>query len=234
MAAVEDVETASPSVTASSPVTPSLLSQSQSIDSITSASASASSGSGSGSGCGTEDSVTPTRRRYPVHLSHGSPPGTQRQQKRPNSSHYETMEDLLAAAGYAHTRVFTPETERVQRLASGGADERGKHVKGEGDGKGEAGGLGTLVAGWFAHILPAAHGSGSSRPPEVRVEVEEDADSNPFLRPGGAMERHFPQATRSVSCLFDHLGFSIVLYCPRSWPSTLLSSLPCYLLFFVG
>lgn len=201
MATTEVVETESPSVTASSPVTPSVLSQSQSIDSMTSASASASSGSGAGCGIG-ESAVTPTRRRYPANLSHGSPPGTQRQRARPNSSHYETMEDLLAAAGYSVTRVFTPETERVKRLSSGGGDESGKG--GEGDGKGEVGGgIGTLVAGWFAHIMPAA---GASPGPARTPEVEEDAEANPFLRPApGAGGRHLSQATRSVSRLFRSL-----------------------------
>lgn len=189
----ESVETDSPSVTASSPVTPSVLSQSQSLDSITSASAS--------SGCGMGESVasiTPTRRRYPAHLSHGSPPGTQR--KRPNSGQYETMEDLLAAAGYSVTRVFTPETERVQ----GGGEGEGEGKVGDVGG----GGVGALVAGWFAHILPAtsaAPGSGSrsssAKAPEVRVDVEEDAEANPFLRPSGGVGvgRYYPQATRSVS-----------------------------------
>ncbi|KAG8700728.1 hypothetical protein FRC11_012707, partial [Ceratobasidium sp. 423] len=71
------------------------------------------------------EACTPTRaRRYPAHLSHGSP-------RKPsvNSNQYETMEDLLAAAGYAVTRVFTPETERTQKPQEQAKEE---HKEGEG------------------------------------------------------------------------------------------------------
>ncbi|CAE6517632.1 unnamed protein product [Rhizoctonia solani] len=127
------------------------------------------------------DACTPTRaRRYPAHLSHGSP-------RKPNlnSNQYETMEDLLAAAGYTVTRVFTPETERTQKMQEQAKDEQK-----------EGAGIGTRFAGWIAHFLPTATTSGTSRLTRAEPEVEEDVSSNPFLTaPRGGQ---YPQATHSL------------------------------------
>ncbi|KAF8755391.1 hypothetical protein RHS01_05288 [Rhizoctonia solani] len=95
--------------------------------------------------------------------------------RKPHSNQYETMEELLAAAGYTVTRVFTPETERTQKMQDQAKDEH----------KGAGGaGIGTMFAGWIAHILPAA--STSSTPvsptsPSSTFRVQKDAGSNPFL-----------------------------------------------------
>ncbi|CAE7143879.1 unnamed protein product [Rhizoctonia solani] len=147
--------------TASSPV----FSFTQSADSVTSSDESL---------VGNSDHVRTARRRYPAHLSHGSPPRKPR-----NSTQYEAMEDLLAAAGYSVTRVFTPETERTLKVQA--VEEQG------------GAGIGTMFAGWIAHLLPATPTSGKPAP---RPELESDVGSNPFLSvPGGGK---YPQATRSL------------------------------------
>ncbi|KAG9105583.1 hypothetical protein FRC07_009166, partial [Ceratobasidium sp. 392] len=155
--------------------------------------------------------VTP-KRRYPAHLSRGSPPAGARPRSRsPNSSQYETMEDLLAAAGYTVTRVFTPETERVQRLTG---DESTQASTSTARNTSGGGGIGTLVAGWISHIIPHSTGQGGGRTirrhavqtPVVRVqgvEDDDDTESNPFLDPssnlGVASGHHrFPHAARSL------------------------------------
>ncbi|CAE6478372.1 unnamed protein product [Rhizoctonia solani] len=132
---------------------------------------------------GIDTTCTPTRaRRYPAHLSHGSP-------RKPhlNPNQYETMEELLAAAGYTVTRVFTPETERTQKMQ----DAKDEQKEG-------GGGIGTIFAGWIAQILPAATTSGTSKS-NTRPEpaVQDDIGSNPFLTVHSTSGQ-FPQATRSL------------------------------------
>jgi hypothetical protein len=200
MIATQPTEITSPSLDSlPSPVTPSVLSQCQSYNSDTSASSVPSTSS---------DKMATTSKRYPAHLSRGSPPprfaDQQTLKRRPNSGQYETMEDLLAAAGYSVTRVFTPDTERVQRLAQDNEQMPSqKPVE-------NVGGIGTRVAGWFAHIMPAGAGTGAIpsrrhvQTSEVRVEVVEDPEANPFLQPKSSAGtvlggRQYPQATRSVS-----------------------------------
>ncbi|KAG8693599.1 hypothetical protein FRC08_009015, partial [Ceratobasidium sp. 394] len=186
--------------------TPSVLSQHQSFNSLTTTT----------TGDGEDyESIASTPKRYPAHLSRGSPPATARARnihhqtqtptKRPNSSQYETMEDLLTAAGYSVTRVFTPETERVQRLAH---DHNHNH-EGETRKPSAAGGkIGTLVAGWISHILPAGGSVRRHVPtPEVRVQAADD-ESNSFLESGPSAQR-FPQAARSVSLSLIPISLSI-------------------------
>ncbi|KAG9078762.1 hypothetical protein FS749_009176 [Ceratobasidium sp. UAMH 11750] len=173
--------------------TPSVLSQHQSFNSLTTTT----------TGDGEDyESIASTPKRYPAHLSRGSPPATARARnmhqqtptptRRPNSSQYETMEDLLTAAGYSVTRVFTPETERVQRLAHDHNHEGETRKPSAAGGK-----IGTLVAGWISHILPAGGSVRRHVPtPEVRVQAADD-ESNPFLESGPSAQR-FPQAARSL------------------------------------
>ncbi|KAJ1301965.1 hypothetical protein OPQ81_000802 [Rhizoctonia solani] len=174
MPSTDDSDNTSPS----SPV----LSFTQSADSMTSSDESSPDNNLPGKSRMDNTICTPTRaRRYPAHLSHGSP-------RKPHltSNQYETMEELLAAAGYTVTRVFTPETERTQKLQDQAKEEA-------------AGGAGirTMFAGWFAHLLPAT-ATGASKPPtRPEPEVEEDVGSNPFLTVHGASGQ-YPQATRSL------------------------------------
>jgi hypothetical protein len=96
------------------------------------------------------------------------------------------MEELLAAAGYTATRVFTPETERTQKMQEQAKDEH------------KDAGLGSMFAGWIAHILPVtAPSSSSTSPTSPKPRVEEDVGSNPFL--SADADAQFPQTTRSVS-----------------------------------
>lgn len=60
----------------------------------------------------TPPSPTRGRGRYPASLSREE--GRVPLHKRGNSRTYETMEDLLREAGYKETRIFTPETERIE------------------------------------------------------------------------------------------------------------------------
>lgn len=60
---------------------------------------------------------TPPRPRYPTTLSRSSArtPRTPLQPRPGSSKQYETLEDLLTAAGYKETRIFTPEAARIQQ-----------------------------------------------------------------------------------------------------------------------
>ncbi|KAG8737353.1 hypothetical protein FRC10_008291 [Ceratobasidium sp. 414] len=175
--------------------TPSVLSQHQSFNSLTTMTTI--------TGDDDDESIASTPKRYPAHLSRGSPPAAARARnlhqhtptRRPNSSQYETMEDLLTAAGYTVTRVFTPETERVQRLAHNhDNNHEGETRKPDAAG----GGIGTLVAGWISHIIPAGGSVRRHGPtPEVRVQAADDDEPNPFLESGPSTQR-FPQAARSL------------------------------------
>ncbi|KAL5638005.1 hypothetical protein ACGC1H_002317 [Rhizoctonia solani] len=122
-------------------------------------------------------------RRYPASLSHGSPT----RKPRLNSTQYEAMEDLLAAAGYSVTRVFTPETERTQKMAETKEEQ----------------GIGTMFAGWIAHLLPAATSS-TMKPTRSEPEAEEVTGSNPPLTVQSAQ---YPQATRSLRTHLMSLAF---------------------------
>ncbi|KAF8696538.1 hypothetical protein RHS03_07832, partial [Rhizoctonia solani] len=164
-----------------------ILSSTLSAESVTSTEESIMDNKSGNSEMDKDATCTPRRaRRYPAHLSHGSPP------RKPHSNQYETMEELLAAAGYTVTRVFTPETERTQKMQDQAKDEH----------KGAGGaGIGTMFAGWIAHILPAA--STSSTPvsptsPSSTFRVQEDAGSNPFLSVRGQSDGQYPQATHSL------------------------------------
>ncbi|CAE6402833.1 unnamed protein product [Rhizoctonia solani] len=164
-----------------------ILSSTLSAESVTSSEESIMDNKSGNSEMDKDATCTPRRaRRYPAHLSHGSPP------RKPHSNQYETMEELLAAAGYTVTRVFTPETERTQKMQDQAKDEH----------KGAGGaGIGTMFAGWIAHILPAA--STSSTPvsptsPSSTFRVQEDAGSNPFLSVRGQSDGRYPQATHSL------------------------------------
>ncbi|KAH7322155.1 hypothetical protein B0J17DRAFT_723659 [Rhizoctonia solani] len=106
---------------------------------------------------------------------------------------YETMEELLAAAGYTVTRVFTPETERTQKIQ----ETQEEHKEG---------GIGTIFAGWIAQILPAATTSGTSKSNTRPEPAEEDVGSNPSLTVRGTSGQ-FPQATRSLRTHLMTLAF---------------------------
>ncbi|KAF9486181.1 hypothetical protein BDN70DRAFT_889562 [Pholiota conissans] len=70
--------------------------------------------------------------------------------RRGTSKTYETLEDLLKEAGYKETRIFTPETERLDsKAARGPQDDKRLSVK---DGMG-------AVVGFFAGLMPSATGS---------------------------------------------------------------------------
>ncbi|KAG8692767.1 hypothetical protein FRC09_010969 [Ceratobasidium sp. 395] len=192
--AMSSATTAETETTASS----SVLSHSQSFNSLTSTSTKPFADDGS-------MTVTP-KRRYPAHLSRGSPPPRE-QNRSPTSDQYESMEDLLTAAGYTVTRVFTPDTERIQRM-SAGEEQRDDSTMSKASGSTtEGGGIGTLVAGWISHIIPASGGGRTARrhgqTPVVRVQpVEEDAQSNPFLESssnlGVSSHHRFPHTARSL------------------------------------
>ncbi|QRW10933.1 hypothetical protein RhiLY_09932 [Ceratobasidium sp. AG-Ba] len=159
------------------------------------------------------ESIMSTPKRYPAHLSHGSAPRQRQQQQtqrvRPNSSQYETMEELLTAAGYTVTRVFTPETERVQRLSQGRDEEDEDGQKTGEQGTRAASGIGRLVTGLIAHIMPSTSGGSttSRRPtPALRVQIVDDADSNPFLDSSSPMMRSAGSAySQAAHSLRTHL-----------------------------
>ncbi|CEL63290.1 hypothetical protein RSOLAG1IB_05333 [Rhizoctonia solani AG-1 IB] len=163
-------------VSSSSPI----FSLALSTDSVTSSEESSMDNKYGNSEMDKDATCTPSRvRRYPAHLSHGSPP------RKPQSNQYETMEELLAAAGYTATRVFTPETERTQKMQEQAKDEH------------KDAGLGSMFAGWIAHILPVtAPSSSSTSPTSPKPRVEEDVGSNPFL--SADADAQFPQTTRSL------------------------------------
>lgn len=164
MPATDDSSDHTPS---SSPV----LSFTQSADSVTSSEES----------MGDSLARVPSRvGRYPAHLSHGSPP----RKPRLNSDQYETMEDLLAAAGYSVTRVFTPETERTLKM----------ETKEEQAGAG----IGSMFAGLITHLLSPA--------PSKLIQPAATGSNPPLsVQRGG----QYPQATRSVSASIKSLGYLV-------------------------
>ncbi|KAF8329561.1 uncharacterized protein EI90DRAFT_3062991 [Cantharellus anzutake] len=61
-----------------------------------------------------DDPSTPVKRRYPVTLSRVVATASIPNRSRGSSKQYESLEDLLTAAGYKETRIFTPENDRVR------------------------------------------------------------------------------------------------------------------------
>ncbi|KAJ7583527.1 hypothetical protein C8J56DRAFT_954274 [Mycena floridula] len=97
-----------------------------------------------------------SRTRYPADL------GRVPLHRRGTSGTYEYLEDLLREAGYKETRVFTPETERIERF--GGENVRDSI----------AGGVGAVV-GFLSGLVP-----GSSKPsPEAHLSGDEIDQSPP-------------------------------------------------------
>ena len=88
---------------------------------------------------------TPSRRRYPAHLSQRHDPDRVPLHRRGTSNTYERMEDLLREAGYKETRVFTPESERFP------AD--GDKRKGDAEGVSVRESVGAVV-GFLAGLVP--------------------------------------------------------------------------------
>jgi hypothetical protein len=97
---------------------------------------------------------TPKVRRYPSHLSHLPPTprhGETLLHRRGTSKTYETLEDLLTAAGYKETRIFTPESERVEGKDQSKLGTRGNKLTP----KPEAG-VGSAVANFISAWIPGA------------------------------------------------------------------------------
>ncbi|KAF9511089.1 hypothetical protein BS47DRAFT_1395368 [Hydnum rufescens UP504] len=140
-----------------------------------------------------EESTTPTpstppRRKYPTTLSRIS--GTDKlAHRRGTSKQYETLEDLLTAAGYKETRIFTPEAERVGHDAGGISPE----TMGKEDGPSRGNSLGTFMTNILSSWIPGASVSlGRAKGAEIarreatsiREEEEEGDENDPrFLNP---------------------------------------------------
>ncbi|KDQ10287.1 hypothetical protein BOTBODRAFT_47140 [Botryobasidium botryosum FD-172 SS1] len=111
-----------------------------------------------------EKPVSPAqRRRYPTHLSKSSRPHTPSVRQRGTSKTYESLEELLTAAGYRETRIFTPESERVEAAAAAAvSDDRRASLT-------ERVGIGRLLSGWIPGSTPPKQGKDEPSP-EVASE----------------------------------------------------------------
>ncbi|KAF5318649.1 hypothetical protein D9619_010932 [Psilocybe cf. subviscida] len=116
-----------------------------------------------------------TGRRYPEDL------GRVPLHRRGTSNTYERLEDLLKEAGYKETRIFTPETERLE--ANGGPDGDAKERK--------PSGMDTVV-GFFAGFIPGSTANKASEHPA-------STSTEPYSPPHSPLAHKRPQRNDTLT-----------------------------------
>ncbi len=97
------------------------------------------------------DPSTP-RKQYPATLSRVVATGAIPNRRHGPSKQYESLEDLLTAAGYKETRIFTPETDRVRDvIAEGPVDANIESESPTSSTK-----IGNIVANFLSSWVPGA------------------------------------------------------------------------------
>ena len=92
-------------------------------------------------------------KRYPTTLSRVVTAGSIPKRQRGSSKHYESLEDLLTAAGYKETRIFTPERDRVRDVvAEGPTDTNSESESSTSNTKR----IGNIVANFLSSWVPGA------------------------------------------------------------------------------